>query len=602
MTLRYTLASVRLASPPELDELRPGDTMSEILTESFCERCGTRYTFETESPRAGRRFGKLKVLSRGLKNYVLSDEASLDEALADARSDEDRQASGQQLDAFHKTFNFCMSCRQYTCANCWNEVESRCLSCAPHLGHEVLEAPFRAPDPFGRIASIGAAAAGNGHEIDLETLLQGSSAEAAWPTTDLSRTPPAEEAVKDEETDAVSRLQSLFAIATRPDEQVGDVVQSPPVKGGPDLPVAAAPAEPPPVEAAPVPPAAESPAAEVVKPPAPTVVQEPPTAVAPAAVAGPPAGTVAAKPAPRAPIPPKPAKPARDIALEVSLFEEDAAHAGAEAALAAREQPAVPASAQPPADDTAVAGTPPSELDAIDERTAAALAQTAEFLTRFNRTTGSRPAAAAESKPVEPSEPVQPPPVAAERAQPSEPAQPPVAAEPARPQVDRIEVPTWHVETPPAPAGQPNGHPAEPVIVPTSPGPALQPSVQARWPAPVAPSAPPAPVPPPAIPAAAVQPPALPQAALPVASPPATEPEWPLTPAWPASQPSAAPSWPAGEQRGGRVSAVDAIWAASSRDVLSRPESGVQSCVNCGLPLSATARFCRRCGANQVPA
>ncbi len=320
MTLRYTLASVRLASPPELDELRPGDTMSEILTESFCERCGTRYTFETESPRAGRRFGKLKVLSRGLKNYVLSDEASLDEALADARSDEDRQASGQQLDAFHKTFNFCMSCRQYTCANCWNEVESRCLSCAPHLGHEVLEAPFRAPDPFGRIASIGAAAAGNGHEIDLETLLQGSSAEAAWPTTDLSRTPPAEEAVKDEETDAVSRLQSLFAIATRPDEQVGDVVQSPPVKGGPDLPVAAAPAEPPPVEAAPVPPAAESPAAEVVKPPAPTVVQEPPTAVAPAAVAGPPAGTVAAKPAPRAPIPPKPAKPARDIALEVSLF------------------------------------------------------------------------------------------------------------------------------------------------------------------------------------------------------------------------------------------------------------------------------------------
>ena len=24
-----------------------------------------------------------------------------------------------------------MSCRQYTCPNCWNEAEARCLSCAP---------------------------------------------------------------------------------------------------------------------------------------------------------------------------------------------------------------------------------------------------------------------------------------------------------------------------------------------------------------------------------------------------------------------------------------------------------------------------------------
>ena len=70
----------------------------------------------------------------------------------------------------------------------------------------------------------------------------------------------------------------------------------------------------------------------------------------------------------------------------------------------------------------------------------------------------------------------------------------------------------------------------------------------------------------------------------------------------PASQPGAAGSWPAGQSRASRVSAVDAIWAASSRDVLNRPETGVQACVNCGLPLSSTARFCRRCGANQVQA
>ena len=34
----------------------------------------------------------------------VGDEATLDEAFADARSDEDRQASGEQLDAFHKNW------------------------------------------------------------------------------------------------------------------------------------------------------------------------------------------------------------------------------------------------------------------------------------------------------------------------------------------------------------------------------------------------------------------------------------------------------------------------------------------------------------------
>ena len=114
--------------------------MTEILTESFCERCGTRYTFESARPRA--RLKGVKVLSRGLKNFVLSDDTSMDEAMAAARSDTDRELTAHQLDAFHKTFNFCMSCRQYTCPNCWNEAEARCLTCAPHLGHEVLPAPF----------------------------------------------------------------------------------------------------------------------------------------------------------------------------------------------------------------------------------------------------------------------------------------------------------------------------------------------------------------------------------------------------------------------------------------------------------------------------
>jgi len=567
--------------------------MSEILTESFCERCGTRYTFETHTPRAGR-FGKLKVLSKGLKNYVLSDEASLDEALADARSDEDRQTSGQQLDAFHKTFNFCMSCRQYTCANCWNEVESRCLSCAPHLGHEVLEAPFRTPDPFGRIASIGTATAGNGHEIDLETLLKGATTEApaeapagaAWPTSDLSPTLPAEETVADPETDAASRLESLFAIASQPDESVHDTVQPPPNEptvGAGELP------------------------ASVAKPAAETVTPSPSVARAETATPPPPV-----MPAAKAPIPPRPAKPSRDIALEVSVFEEGAAHAGADAAITVPEPTAAPPAASPQVAAKAQPTTPPGEADALEDRTAAAMTQTAELLTRFRTTTGLTPVKAAEHEapPTVPPEPVIPAAAAEPETVAAEPlaaaARLPVAAEPARPQVDRVEVPTWHVEAPPAPAGRPNGHPPAPTIAPTAPGPALRPSVQARWPATPPEGAPPSPLPPAIDPAATVLPqiqPVTAEPVLPMASlPPAAEPQWPATPAWPDSQPSAAASWPASRPGGARVSAADAIWAASSRDVLNRADTGVQACVNCGLPLSATARFCRRCGANQVQA
>ena len=62
--------------------------------------------------------------------------------MAAARNETDREQTSQQLDAFHKTFNFCMTCRQYTCGNCWNEAEGRCLSCAPNLGQEIMPAPF----------------------------------------------------------------------------------------------------------------------------------------------------------------------------------------------------------------------------------------------------------------------------------------------------------------------------------------------------------------------------------------------------------------------------------------------------------------------------
>jgi len=51
--------------------------MPEILTESFCERCGTRYTFESAAPKKTARLGKFKTTAKGLRNYVMSDDTSL---------------------------------------------------------------------------------------------------------------------------------------------------------------------------------------------------------------------------------------------------------------------------------------------------------------------------------------------------------------------------------------------------------------------------------------------------------------------------------------------------------------------------------------------
>ncbi len=159
----------------DLSNAYPGGKMPEILTESFCERCGTRYTFEAMAPAKAKKLGRFKTLSKGLKNYVLSDESSLDEALASARSDEERVATSQQLEAFQATFNFCMTCRQYTCANCWNSAEGACLTCAPFRGLATLPTTF-----------LDMAQADSDEPIP--------AVAAPWPTTDVSQEAAAAEA------------------------------------------------------------------------------------------------------------------------------------------------------------------------------------------------------------------------------------------------------------------------------------------------------------------------------------------------------------------------------------------------------------------------
>lgn len=51
--------------------------------------------------------------------------------MSDARLAEDRSSSERRLEAFHRTFSFCLECGQYACPSCWNSDQGRCLSCAP---------------------------------------------------------------------------------------------------------------------------------------------------------------------------------------------------------------------------------------------------------------------------------------------------------------------------------------------------------------------------------------------------------------------------------------------------------------------------------------
>ena len=151
--------------------------MPETLTESFCERCGTRYEFA--APARLNTIRKTRGLISGLKNYIMSQD-DLSDAVGDALRSEEETLASRQLDAFHQSFSFCIQCRQYTCTNCWNNSAGRCRTCVPIPGTDDLidrfEASFHAHHP---------AAAGEG-EMG-EAALDGRLGMDAWPSEDLSR-------------------------------------------------------------------------------------------------------------------------------------------------------------------------------------------------------------------------------------------------------------------------------------------------------------------------------------------------------------------------------------------------------------------------------
>jgi len=473
--------------------------MAEILTESFCERCGTRYTFEaTTRRRLG--IGRIRRLSRGVRNFVSNDDASFSEAMATAREDDTRSASSRQLDAFHRSFNFCMSCRQYTCRNCWNSGVGECLSCAPDLGVGVL--PAASPD----LAVVGP-------ETHASTLPESAQfaesahpnvAASAWPTSDLRAAPeaaavaglPAAKLIDATEPDATEPVTEIDATALvtetelTPKELVA--IQSALTRhvGRPDG------------GRAPLPAGSEEPA-EL------DVAEIPRAAVEAAPIVAEPGGT------------PQPTAGAR---LETRRLLQRFRPRRDRTTPVARPT----ASTDPTADAVAVAA--PAVAAIVVEPAVAAELTAAEPAVAAVAAVAAAPAAAV-------------PEVAAAAPEPPSMAPEPAAAAPASPPPDVAVQPTWSMV---APDGAPPGEPRS------------------------------------------------------------------ATPAWATPQrvtrreADAMPSAPWAARVATARPLESPVWAASSRHILTaaapgaaRPV-GIQSCVSCGLSLSANARFCRRCGTRQA--
>ena len=590
--------------------------MTEILTESFCERCGTRYTFESARPRV--RLKGVKVLSRGLKNFVMSDDSSIDEAMAAARSDADRELTAHQLDAFHKTFNFCMSCRQYTCPNCWNEAEARCLTCAPHLGQEIMPAPF--PDlvtssylvadpvepavPNGGNGSNGSdvveEAPGSPSGVDVADFAARLLALAAPPESEGPAETVAEAVVSAEPIDEVIEDAPVEAAV----HEAGAADAEPPFAEAADIdePVEAEPFADEPVEAGPF--AAEPVAAEPVA--AEPVAAEPVAEV----------GAVKAEPVAAEPV----AGAASDESSEAAEIAARLAAWGAAAAVFDAAKDAEPDAGKSGAAQTGglfrrfrAGQNLDAELDAYEQDQAATPAPgesdvepiAAEAAIAAAGLAADEPKVEAEAEAVEAFEPEpeavaavqpvlesEPEPEAVAAVQPvleSEPEPEAVAAiEPEAAVAFEPEPETVQPEPEPVTAelaAEPEPTPApEPVDViqqPTWRMVAPDPTVEAPATPPISPS----------IPAAATAP------------DPNAEPQWP-------TRAGATPSvgLPFLNRPPAATGGLEALWAESARDVVAQPTvagrpvatGGVQPCVSCGLSLSATARFCRRCGTPQA--
>jgi hypothetical protein len=613
--------------------------MTEILTESFCERCGTRYTFESALPAV--RLKRVKVLSRGLKNFVMSDDTSMDEAMAAARSETERALSTHQLDAFHQTFNFCMSCRQYTCPNCWNEGAALCLSCAPILGMDIMPVPFAELDVSAGIGAMAEPPAGNGTHWT-NGLHRGNGADGANGLDSAAGTfdtaAPIETAAPLDAADTIAtngtngihevEVEAASPSAERPAPELIGLTEVAPVDiideinsttriealtpvpetvevaapGGIDeaADVAAT------AEAFVMEPEAAPEAVSPVETEAPGHVEHMVAAVAIEAIAAePPVEAVAAEPPIEAIAEEPQAEGEREpmLVAEAPVAEDDLAPFEADEAvdLAAR------LAGQTDTGDGA--GWNDGEALAAARLHDKTAGQTSGWLQRFRP--GQELDGDIDSSLYAPSDPdplAEATVVAAAATSPAEIDDAALAPEAIDVVAVAADAPSADLEVPaPVAATEPQvALPVEPAPEPqvaqapepapeAAPAPAVAPAgdivAQPTWRMVAPDPAEEAPLPLPTVPA-----PTVPPAA-------ATEPQWPTRPEWLGSAPASGLPFlgrPATPQGG-----LEALWTESNREVSSTPvtlgraASGVQPCVSCGLSLSASARFCRRCGTLQ---
>ena len=519
-------------------------------------------------------------MSRGLKNFVLSDDTSMDEAMAAARNETDREQTAQQLDAFHKTFNFCMSCRQYTCGNCWNEAEGRCLSCAPHLGHEILPAPFGNVAAGGAVTLSGSEAYGlhdhNGNGAEA----QASAEPMAWPEAERMAWPepepiswPTSDVTHDESgADGPRSFQDVIDAAARLEAVAGPAETEPALEEVPPVEVEASSDEvAPPVDAALEP---EPEAIEPIEPIAAAAQAAPPPPAAPDVPAAPaPAGDQADDRAAAAEAKTgdllRRFRPGESIDDEIAAYEREqiaiasaAMVAAAEAAAAeadAAEAAARVAAEMAAAEARAVAQVEEAEARAVAEVAARASALAAEEAARAAAEAQARAAAhaaEAEARAVAEAEARA---AAEERAREAAEAAAAEAAAAAEPRDDVVYQPTWQIVAPEPPTADQGPTPQQPI-------------------------------------------PSGPSTGQPVSA--SAEPQWPSQPEWP--RPPSAEGLPFLGRPAAASGGIEALWAESAREVADvgpgagiKPAGGVQPCVSCGLSLSANARFCRRCGTRQ---
>jgi hypothetical protein len=498
----------------------------DTITESFCERCGTRYEFK--APTRLNPLRKTRGMLGGLKNYLTSQDA-LGDAIGDAMRGEEESLASAQLDAFHQAFNFCIDCRQYTCLSCWNDAAGRCRSCAPIAGQDDLAERIAASHAGTPIPEVDV-----GSRLGLD----------AWPQADLApsgnghahRGWPAEELIGADEPVAAEAPPEPEPVAETPEPE----------------PAAETP-EPEPVAETPEPELVEPLVAEVVPTPQPEPEPEPIAAEAepelvPASIdADPFAGDLVEKPA-AAEVEPE---AERFVPLRVLAWDEDA---DLTSMVRAVEPEPVTAEAEPEPEPVAAEAAPEPEPVA---------AEAASEPEAVPEPEPEPVAAEAEPEPESVAAETEAEPVAAEAAPEPEPEAPP------RPTIRPISETILRQTTQPARRPRPAAEPEAPKVAAQADDPQL-----------------------------AARRAQLDELGLGDLS------EGTLPP----DRAKVLPY----RSRGASVHAAEvaaltaaghpvSFWEASAREVAGAASNvGIHSCAECGLSLSATARFCRRCGTRQA--